>query len=151
MEASLRYSQAPPRVQFLVVNSLGALIAAMICVRTDDELNLVFSPDVFSKMNKGGSVFDWDNIKHLYHTGAVYSFNRWYDKIVSKITLGETMTFMEAYQRTGRILNITVVPDEPYSSTKLLNYITSPDVIIASAVIASSAIPHILNPGIPFG
>jgi predicted acylesterase/phospholipase RssA len=38
------------------------------------------------------------------------------------------------------------VPDEPYSSIKLLNYITSPDVIIASAVIASSAIPHVLQP-----
>lgn len=38
------------------------------------------------------------------------------------------------------------MPDEPYSSIKLLNYITAPDVIIASAVIASSAIPHILQP-----
>jgi hypothetical protein len=60
-------------------------------------------------------------------------------------TKGKT-TFMEAYQRTGRILNISVVSNEPHSQTKLLNYLTAPDVVIASAVVASSAIPGILPP-----
>lgn len=54
-------------------------------------------------------------------------------------------------------MNISVVPDQYHSSSKQLNYITAPNVVIASAgnfvfnvlilsVIASSAVPGILNP-----
>jgi predicted acylesterase/phospholipase RssA len=56
------------------------------------------------------------------------------------------MTFKEAYMRTGRILNISVTPADRHSPTKLLNYLTSPDTVIWSALIASAAVPGILNP-----
>jgi len=56
------------------------------------------------------------------------------------------MTFKEAYLRTGRILNISVVPADRHSPTKLLNYITAPDTVIWSALLASAAVPGILNP-----
>jgi len=74
-----------------------------------------------------------------------------------------SMTFREAYLRTGRILNISVIPADRHSyvifscegttlnsfldsPTKLLNYMTAPDTIIWSAVLASAAVPGILNP-----
>ncbi|KAI6119316.1 acyl transferase/acyl hydrolase/lysophospholipase [Pisolithus croceorrhizus] len=60
-------------------------------------------------------------------------------------TRGST-TFREAYMRTGRILNISVIPADRHSPTKLLNYLTAPDTIIWSAVLASAAVPGILNP-----
>src|SRR5882672_3238863 len=75
------------------------------------------------------------------------------------------MTFREAYLRTGRILNISVIPADRHSyvfcccrkclldrisvsdsPTKLLNYMTAPDTVIWSALLASSAVPGILNP-----
>lgn len=56
------------------------------------------------------------------------------------------MTFSEAYDRTGRILNVSCVPADPHSPTILANYITSPDCVIWSAVLASAAVPGILNP-----
>ena len=56
------------------------------------------------------------------------------------------MTFREAYQRTGRILNVSCVPSDPHSPTILANYLTAPDCVIWSAVIASAAVPGILNP-----
>lgn len=56
------------------------------------------------------------------------------------------MTFKEAYQRTGRILNVSCVPSSPHSPTMLNNHITSPDCVIWSAVLASAAVPGILNP-----
>jgi hypothetical protein len=56
------------------------------------------------------------------------------------------MTFREAYERTGRILNVTCVPSDPHSPTILANYLTSPDCVIWSAVLASAAVPGILNP-----
>jgi predicted acylesterase/phospholipase RssA len=43
-------------------------------------------------------------------------------------------------------LNVSVVSDKPHAQPKLLNYITAPDVVISSAVIASSAIPGLLPP-----
>jgi hypothetical protein len=56
------------------------------------------------------------------------------------------MTFKEAYERTGRILNVSCVPADPHSPTILCNYLTSPDCVIWSAVLASAAVPGILNP-----
>lgn len=56
------------------------------------------------------------------------------------------MTFREAFERTGRILNVSCVPSDPHSPTILTNYLTSPDCVIWSAVIASAAVPGILNP-----
>lgn len=76
------------------------------------------------------------------------------------------MTFREAYLRTGRILNISVIPADRHSyvlcrsvhvpsthrtflvvrPTKLLNYVTAPDTLIWSALLASAAVPGILNP-----
>jgi hypothetical protein len=57
-----------------------------------------------------------------------------------------SLTFREAYQRTGRILNVTCVPSDPHSPVILNNHITSPDCVIWSAVLASAAVPGILNP-----
>jgi TAG lipase/steryl ester hydrolase/phospholipase A2/LPA acyltransferase len=52
-------------------------------------------------------------------------------------------TFQDAYDRTGRILNITVSPAEGRDYPRLLNYLTSPHVYIYSAVCASCALPGI--------
>lgn len=56
------------------------------------------------------------------------------------------MTFSEAYARTGRILNISCVPSDPHSPSLLLNHLTAPNCCIFSAVLASAAVPGILNP-----
>ena len=57
------------------------------------------------------------------------------------------MTFQEAYDKTGRILNITVSPSGGASRVPmLLNYLTSPHVLIWSATVASCAIPGIFLP-----
>lgn len=56
------------------------------------------------------------------------------------------MTFKESYERTGRILNISCIPSDPHSPSLLLNYLTAPDCCIFSAVLASAAVPGILNP-----
>ncbi|EEB91398.1 hypothetical protein MPER_10245 [Moniliophthora perniciosa FA553] len=56
------------------------------------------------------------------------------------------ITFAEAFARTGRILNIFVIPADRNSPTRLLNYVTAPDCVIWSALLASAAVPGILNP-----
>ncbi|KAJ1535013.1 hypothetical protein HK096_003119 [Nowakowskiella sp. JEL0078] len=129
--------------------SCGSLMAALICVRTDEELRReILVPDVFLKLTANSESW-FIRLSRLYSEKQLFSFDDWYEKI--KIALGGNeyegnITFMEAYKRTGRILNISVVPDEPYSYSKQLNYITSPDVVIATATIASSAVPGFLKP-----
>jgi hypothetical protein len=51
------------------------------------------------------------------------------------------MTFLEAYRHTGRILNISVSPADPHQFPRLLNYLSSPNVLIRRAALASTAIP----------
>lgn len=53
------------------------------------------------------------------------------------------LTFQEAYELTGRRINISVAPAELHQTSRLLNAITSPNVYIRKAVLASSAVPGI--------
>mmetsp|Transcript_18556 Transcript_18556/g.27179 ORF Transcript_18556/g.27179 Transcript_18556/m.27179 type:complete len:860 (+) Transcript_18556:28-2607(+) len=54
-------------------------------------------------------------------------------------------TFQEAFDRTGRILNITVSPTNKSDPPRLLNYLTSPHVLVWSAAVASSSLPGVFD------
>jgi len=58
----------------------------------------------------------------------------------------DDLTFREVYEKTGRILNITVGPTYPHEIPRLLNYLTAPDVVIWPAVAASCAFPGLFQP-----
>ena len=53
------------------------------------------------------------------------------------------MTFAEAFEETGRSINVSVAPAQVHQRSRLLNSITSPNVIIRDAVRASCAIPGV--------
>lgn len=54
-------------------------------------------------------------------------------------------TFQEAFDRTGRILNIIVSPTNRSDPPRLLNYLTSPHVCVWSAAVASSSLPGVFE------
>lgn len=56
------------------------------------------------------------------------------------------LTFQEAYDKTGWILNITVTGIGDHESYRVLNYLTSPNVLIWSAAVASCGIPYVYGP-----
>jgi NTE family protein len=56
------------------------------------------------------------------------------------------ITFQEAYEITGRHLNVSVAPAEKHQNGRLLNAIASPNVYIREAVLASCAVPGIYEP-----
>lgn len=121
----------------------GALVAALLCTRTDEELKKVLVPALARRITAcHDNTITW--LKRWYQTGARFDSVDWAKKC-AWMTRG-SMTFKEAYQRTGRILNVTCVPSDPHSPTILANYITAPDCVIWSAVLASAAVPGILNP-----
>ncbi|KAF2110050.1 acyl transferase/acyl hydrolase/lysophospholipase [Lophiotrema nucula] len=121
----------------------GALIAALLATRTDDELKKCLVPALAHRITAcHDDMLTWS--KRWYRTGARFDSVDW-AKRCAWFTRG-SMTFREAYERTGRILNVSCVPSDPHSPTILANYLTSPDCVIWSAVLASAAVPGILNP-----
>jgi NTE family protein len=53
------------------------------------------------------------------------------------------LTFEEALNLTGRELNISIAPAETHQKSRLLNAITTPNVLIREAVLASAAVPGV--------
>jgi NTE family protein len=51
------------------------------------------------------------------------------------------LTFREAFEVSGLRINITVSPREVHQQSRLLNAVTSPNVLIREAVLASCAVP----------
>ena len=43
-------------------------------------------------------------------------------------------------------MNVSVIPNDVHSPPKLVNYLTAPDTVIWSALLASAAVPGILKP-----
>jgi NTE family protein len=56
------------------------------------------------------------------------------------------LTFQEALERTGRHLNVSIAPAEAHQRSRLLNAITSPNVFIREAILASGAVPGVYPP-----
>lgn len=121
----------------------GGLIAALTCTRTDDELRRLIVPQLAAKITACEDPwYVW--IPRWWRTGARFDAVDWARKS-NFFTKGST-TFQEAYNITGRQLNILTVPAEPHSPVILCNTVTSPNCIIWSSLLASSAVPGILNP-----
>lgn len=125
-----------PRI--LAGSSAGSIVASIICIRTDEELS-----EVFSKLETADLDFFEENktvnlVKNFIEKGHAQDLSYLTQRM--RTILGD-ITFKEAYDRTGRVLNITVCPAETNEAPKVLNYLTSPNVLIWSAVSASSAFP----------
>ncbi|OBT44257.1 hypothetical protein VE00_05427 [Pseudogymnoascus sp. WSF 3629] len=121
----------------------GALVAALTATRTNEELKALLVPALAAKIDACSEPFTtW--FPRWWKTGSRFDSIDWARRC-SWFSHG-SLTFREAYERTGRILNVSCIPADPHSPTLLLNYLTSPDCVIWSAVLASAAVPGILNP-----
>ncbi|PWY82838.1 patatin-like serine hydrolase [Aspergillus heteromorphus CBS 117.55] len=129
--------------EIITGTSGGALVAALVATRTDEELKQLLVPALAHQIKACQESFPtW--AYRWWRTGARFDTSDW-ARQCSWFCRGST-TFREAYERTGRILNVSCVPSDPHSPTILANYLTSPNCVIWSAVLASAAVPGILNP-----
>ncbi|WVN86846.1 patatin-like phospholipase domain-containing protein [Cryptococcus depauperatus CBS 7841] len=130
-----------PRV--ITGTSAGGVCAALLCTRTNEELRELLVPELAKKITACDDPFKiW--FKRFRQTGARFDTIDWARKSMW-FTRG-SLTFKEAYEKTGRALNISVVPSDRHSPTILLNHLTAPNCLIWSAILASAAVPGILNP-----
>ena len=140
IKALLEANELP---EIICGTSGGALVAALVATRTDDELDKLLIPALAYRIRAcHEGLTTW--LKRWWRTGARFDSLDW-AKNAAWFCHG-SLTFREAYERTGRILNVSCVPSDPHSPVLLNNHITSPDCVIWSAVLASAAVPGILNP-----
>jgi len=55
------------------------------------------------------------------------------------------LTFLEAFDRTGRVLNIVVTRSDGRAPPLLCNYLTTPQMVVYSASLASCSIPGVYD------
>ncbi|KAF2756413.1 patatin-domain-containing protein [Pseudovirgaria hyperparasitica] len=121
----------------------GALVAALLTTRTDTELKKLLVPALAYRITACQDA-TWTWMRRWWKTGARFDSIDWAARC--QWFCRGSMTFREAYERTGRILNVSCVPSDPHSPAILANYMTAPDCVVWSAVLASAAVPGILNP-----
>ncbi|MCW8277294.1 DUF3336 domain-containing protein [Pseudomonas sp. PCH199] len=118
-------------------SSAGSLVAAIICTHRPDELLEHLQPELLTM------TFDSAAVKRRSRLHSVLQA----EEIASYIErLIPDLTFAEAYDVSGRHLNITVTGLEPQQAPRLLNAITAPNVLIRSAIQASGAVVGIFPP-----
>ena len=121
----------------------GSIIAAMCAINTNEALvNNYIKPDISSRY--GVSWFDplLDQLYNFITTGYLSKS----EKVASAARLyyGD-VTFGEAYEKTGRVVNISVTTRTATGSHPLLlNYLSTPSVLLWSAVVASCALPGLI-------
>jgi predicted acylesterase/phospholipase RssA len=124
--------------------SAGSIVAAIICTRTDEELKETLTPQVIIKRMTCFRRPWGERIKSLWRNGNMFDFDEWAD-LIKWFTNGD-MTFEEAYHKTGRVFCITLSSTTKKAPPVLLNYLSAPHVTIASAVLASAAVPGFIPP-----
>ncbi|EEP80893.1 predicted protein [Uncinocarpus reesii 1704] len=143
-----------PRV--ITGTATGAFVAALLCIRRDDELESFLNGDDFnleaferrrpprrlslSQMFARENGYGWFQSlfrRMVRHLNEQYFQDMMVLQECARAELG-TLTFEEAYARTLRVLNITLAMPKRGGAPNLLNYITAPHVIIWTACIASN-------------
>ncbi|KAK4529730.1 hypothetical protein CCYA_CCYA02G0587 [Cyanidiococcus yangmingshanensis] len=128
--------------------SAGALVVAFAGIFTDDELfqcleslrnPLTGRPIRFEIFDPSLSLYR--AARRLAKRGVLFDIRRLQGCM--RENLGD-LTFQEAYDRTKRIINMTVTP--AYGPPVLLNYLTAPNVLVWSAACASAALPIVFAP-----
>lgn len=121
----------------------GGLVALLACTRTDEELKKLLVPELAQKITACEEPW-WVWVPRFWRTGARFDSIDWARKLA--FFTGGSTTFSDAYKRTGRILNISTIPADPHSPVILCNNVTLPHCVIWLSLLASSAVPGILNP-----
>ena len=130
-----------PRI--ISASSCGAMIAGWCSVRTNEELLHLFHPQIADVITPILPEPLSVRISKIMNHGALFDWREWIE--ITKIcTKGDT-TFAEAFNMSGRIVNISVTSMHRFSGSTVLNYINSPNVVLWSAILASAAIPTVFN------
>lgn len=130
-------------------SSAGSIIASILCCHTNDEVVKLMDTITLRKFNIFGESSDpkvnnfkslLNNLSHLLKYGTLFDIDGLQQTMIDFV--GD-LTFREAYNRSGKILNITVSPTSNHELTRLINYLTAPHCLVWLVVCASCSLPGI--------
>lgn len=129
-------------------SSIGSAIVAFLSCLSEEEFRELGEKggmdfQFFEKKTKRSSLeIFFTRVQRFLRTGYVLDIN-----MVRNLVRGiiGDLTFMQAYEKTGRVMNITVMPATDHGLPRILNYLTAPNVVVWSAAICSCAIPGVFR------
>ena len=124
--------------QVIAGSSIGAVIAGILGVHTDAEI-----PEMLVPENHNLKAWKWRGLLSAMRGDGLMDQETL--KNCLRANIGDD-TFEEAYQRTGRSINISVSPIQAHQKARLLSGYTSPYIQVWSAALASAAVPGIFPP-----
>lgn len=114
----------------LAGSSGGSIVAAVVCTRKDSDVGAFLESERLANPARD------PEMRRLAP-----------DEVAARLAeLIPDLTFQEAYEVSGRHLNVSVAPAEKHQNGRLLNAITAPNVLIREAVLASCAVPGVFPP-----
>ena len=124
--------------QVIAGSSIGAIIACILGVHTDAEI-----PEMLVPENHNLKAWKWRGLLSAARGDGLMDQEQLRGCL--RANIGE-YTFEEAYQRTGRSINVSVSPVQAHQKARLLCGYTSPYLMVWSAALASAAVPGIFPP-----
>ena len=121
-------------------SSAGAIVAAQLGMMSDDELRSGYFETKRYHVPTRARILD--AMRGRVSPAEVKAVR---EQVLEEV-IARDMTFQDAFEKTGRYINISVSPAEKHQLSRLMNAITSPNVYIRSALSASIAIPGMLPP-----
>ncbi|KAF3675467.1 Triacylglycerol lipase SDP1L [Capsicum annuum] len=129
-----------PRI--IAGSSVGSIMCSVVATRSWPELQSFFEDSwhALQPFEQMGGIFAV--FRRIMRQGAVHEI-RQLQVMLRHLT--NNLTFQEAYDMTGQVLGITVCSPRKHEPPRCLNYLTSPHVVIWSAVTASCAFPGLFE------
>ena len=121
-------------------SSGGAIVGSLVSAYSDKDLERIFDPEfLVHEIKRDESLLrHFEALKPSVATaGEVRS-------VLERLL--PNLTFQEAYKLTGRHLNVSIAAAERHQSSRLLNAITTPNVYVRDAILASAAVPGFFPP-----
>ncbi len=121
-------------------SSGGAVVGSLVSTHSDEYLEDIFVPEhLVEEIERDSGLFEQfeafrPEIAPIEDVQA--ALNR----------LIPDVTFQEAFENTGRHLNVSIAAAEKHQTSRLMNSITTPNVYVREAVMASAAVPGFYPP-----
>ena len=115
-------------------SSGGAFVAGVVGTRTHKDIHQLFDPEYIALESQLRTIFS-----NYFSNEKAVSNAKELQKIVEQLI--PDLTFEEAYGLSGIQINISIAPAEKHQKSRLLNSVTSPNVMVREAVMASCSIP----------
>jgi NTE family protein len=121
-------------------SSGGAIVGSLASTHSDAELEKMFDPEnLVHEIEKDQTLF-----RHLAALKPKIATADEVRAVVERLI--PELTFQEAFEQTGRHLNVSIAAAEQHQTSRLLNAITTPNVYVRDAIMASAAVPGFFPP-----